>query len=140
MPVAPGTFGSLLAIPLFLAVPLFWTISPAAVLALALVVAAAVAIAHLADPLLGEHDSGRIVVDEIAGMLVALAGQPRGLRAVALAFVVFRVFDVLKPWPAGAIDRHWSGGRGVVLDDVASGVYANLVVRALLAFVPGLAA
>jgi phosphatidylglycerophosphatase A len=81
---------------------------------------------------LGEHDSGRIVIDEIAGMLVALAGLPRQARAVGLAFVLFRILDVVKPWPAGWIDRRLPGGAGVVLDDIVSGVYANLAARIVL--------
>ncbi|MFM8409289.1 MAG: phosphatidylglycerophosphatase A [Alphaproteobacteria bacterium] len=134
---APGTLGSLLAIPVFLALPALGRLSLASLAILVAAIAAAVAIADRADPLMGEHDSGRIVIDEVAGMLVALAGLPRSALAIALAFAVFRVFDVAKPWPAGTVDRTWKGGAGVVLDDVASGVYANLVVRAALAFVGG---
>lgn len=130
---APGTLGSLLAIPAYLAAPVLHRSSPLAALLLVAAVVAAVAIADRADRLIGEHDSGRIVIDEIAGMLVALAGLPPSALAIALAFTAFRVFDIAKPWPAGAVDRSWPGGAGVVLDDVVSGVYANLVVRALLA-------
>lgn len=137
LPKAPGTAGSLLAIPVFLVVPGLARLSPVTVALLAAVVAASIVIASRADELIGEHDSGRIVIDEIAGMLVALAGLPRSALAIALAFAVFRLFDILKPWPAGAIDRGWSGGPGVVLDDVVSGLYANLAVRVLLVLLPG---
>jgi len=133
VPKAPGTLGSLLAIPAYLAAPVLWRPSLFAALLLVAAVVAAVAIADRADRLIGEHDSGRIVIDEIAGMLVALAGLPPSALAIALAFTAFRVFDIAKPWPAGAVDRSWPGGAGVVLDDVVSGVYANLVARALLA-------
>lgn len=118
--------------PIFLALPFLSALSFATVAALALAVLLAVRIAAAADAMLGEHDSGRIVIDEVAGMLVALAGLPRSLWALALAFALFRFFDVVKLWPADWIDRRWAGGAGVVLDDVASGVYANLVARAVL--------
>jgi len=134
---APGTLGSLLAIPLFLALPVLARPSPLAAGLLLAVIAGSIAIADRADRLIGEHDAGRIVIDEIAGMLVALAGQPPSILGIGLAFAVFRVFDIAKPWPAGAVDRSWPGGAGVVLDDVVSGVYANLVVRMLLALAGG---
>lgn len=137
---APGTFGSLLAIPLFLAVPALHEPSAAGLALLAVAIAAAVGIAGRADRLLGEHDSGRIVVDEVAGMLVALAGQPRDPATLLIAFAAFRLLDIAKPWPAGAIDRRVGGGTGVVLDDVASGLWANLLVRAVAALAFGAAA
>jgi phosphatidylglycerophosphatase A len=95
-------------------------------------VAAAVWVADRADHVLGEHDSGRIVVDEVVGMMVALLWIPPTVLNVALAFAMFRVLDVVKPWPAGFIDRRMPGGAGVVLDDVVSGIYANLLLRLLL--------
>ena len=113
--------------------------SAAAALVLLAVIAASVVIADRADRIVGEHDAGRVVIDEIAGMLVALAGRPPGVVPVALAFGLFRAFDIAKPWPAGAIDRKWSGGAGVVLDDVVSGVYANLASAGLLALAAWLA-
>lgn len=99
---------------------------------LAAFVGLAIAIAARADRILEEHDSGRIVIDEVAGMLVALAGGGRDLWSIALAFLFFRLFDVLKIWPAGVIDRRVAGGPGVVLDDVVSGIYAQLVMRIVL--------
>ncbi|HZR82106.1 MAG TPA: phosphatidylglycerophosphatase A [Candidatus Binatia bacterium] len=132
VPFAPGTFGSLLAIPIFLGLPFLSTLGGATVGALVLAVAMAVWIAAEADAAMGEHDSGRIVVDEVLGMLVALAGLPRTAWGIAVAFVLFRVFDVVKVWPASAIDRRVAGGAGVVLDDVVSGIYANVAARLVL--------
>jgi len=85
----------------------------------------------IASRLLQEHDSHAIVIDEIVGYLAATLFMAPTWENTLVAFVVFRVFDVVKPYPAGAIDRGVQGGAGVVLDDVVSGLYANLATRAL---------
>jgi phosphatidylglycerophosphatase A len=131
VPVAPGTFGSLLAVPLYLALPGLPEGGLPALGVLAVAVALSWWVAGRADRLLTAHDDGSIVIDEVAGMLVALAGHGHAWGTIALVFVLFRVLDVMKPWPAGWIDRRLGGGAGVVLDDVASGVYANLLAHLL---------
>ncbi|MDG2308903.1 MAG: phosphatidylglycerophosphatase A [Candidatus Binatia bacterium] len=128
-PFAPGTFGSLLGIPLYLAI---LQVTDAVVPTLVLVAVAigiACWIAGQAEQVLPEHDSGEIVIDEIVGMLVALLWIPPTFPNLILAFALFRVFDIVKIWPAGEIDRRMPGGAGVVLDDVVSGIYANLLMR-----------
>ena len=77
------------------------------------------------------HDAKRIVIDEGAGMAMTLLAQPAGWPAAACGFFAFRVFDVLKPFPGRRAEK-LPGGFGVVADDLAAGVYANLVVRLLL--------
>jgi phosphatidylglycerophosphatase A len=132
IPFASGTFGSLVAIPLF-----FWfdhlrPLSLAAyVSTYALSVALACWVAGKADAYLGEHDSHTIVIDEIVGYLAATMWLAPTWGNALGAFVVFRVFDVLKPFPAGYVDAHVPGGYGVVLDDVVSGIYTNLVMQVL---------
>lgn len=131
-PVAPGTFGSLLGIPLYIAV-LHVTEGVGPTLAIVgLLVLVACWIADRAERILGQHDSGEIVIDEIVGMLVALLWVPPTLLNLVLAFALFRFFDIVKLWPADAIDRRMPGGAGVVLDDVVSGIYANLLMRLVL--------
>ncbi len=98
-------------------------------LCVGLLTAAACWVAGRAEEILGEHDSGEIVIDEVVGMLVALLWIPPTFPNLFLAFALFRVFDVVKLWPAGEIDRRMPGGAGVVLDDVVSGIYANLLLR-----------
>jgi phosphatidylglycerophosphatase A len=88
---------------------------------------AAVAEAHY-----GEHDCQRIVVDEIVGQLIALLPVAVTWPHLLLAFGFFRLFDSLKPWPAGWIDEHVHGGAGVILDDVAAGVQAAAVMSLLV--------
>jgi len=99
---------------------------------LGLAVVAAIVVAGRADAILDEHDSGKIVIDEIVGMAIALAGFPLTWTNVIVIFVLFRVLDVVKIWPASHFDEKTPGGAGVVLDDVVSGIYANLLARLVL--------
>ncbi len=134
VPVAPGTFGSAAAIPLAIALARLaeyhWL---AAVAAFVLLTAAACPIAGQAEAAFGQKDSGRIVIDEVAGYLAATLLLPGSWSVLLAAFVLFRLFDVLKPFPAGWIDRDLGGGAGVVLDDVIAGFYTQAVLRVLLA-------
>jgi phosphatidylglycerophosphatase A len=133
VPVAPGTAGSLVAVPLL---PLLATVrqqSPAGYVALVLtVVAVAIWSAGRAEELLGAHDHSRIVIDEVAGMVIAGMLLPATWAAAAVAFVLFRLFDVVKPFPAGYIDGRIEGGFGVVGDDLVAGLYAGIVGRLTL--------
>lgn len=132
-PLAPGTFGSLVAVPLLPALAGVRAWSGAAYgVAVALVVATAVWAAGRAEEYLGGHDHARIVVDEVAGLVVAGIFLPGTWRAAALAFLLFRLFDVWKPFPAGIIDARVGGGLGVVGDDLVAGVYAGLASRGIL--------
>lgn len=132
VPFASGTFGSLLGIVLYFGL-LALTASVALQGALlALAVLGAIRLAGRAEELLGDHDSGTIVLDEIVGMAIALVGFAPTVGNVIVLFALFRVLDVLKLWPASWIDQRMRGGAGVVLDDVVSGVYANLLARVIL--------
>jgi phosphatidylglycerophosphatase A len=132
-PVASGTVGSLAAIPLF-----FWTAGTQQsfpVLTLVMFVVCTLLgcwIAGKAEEVLHEHDSHAIVLDEVLGYLAATLFLAPTWQAALVAFLIFRVFDVLKPFPAGLIDARGPGGYGVVLDDVVSGLYANLATRVVL--------
>jgi phosphatidylglycerophosphatase A len=132
LPVAPGTFGSVLALPLLIGLArLEW---PAGAILALIAVAAAVAvpICGRAGRIWGQTDSARIVLDEVCGMLIAGALLPPTWWTLGLAFLAFRLFDILKPFPASYFDRQVKNGFGVVADDLVAGVYANLVVRMLL--------
>lgn len=134
VPVASGTVGCLVGLPLFWVFDAIRAVSvPLYLGAFAAAVAGAIWVAGRADAYLGEHDSHKIVIDEVVGYLAATLFLVPTLGTALLAFVVFRVLDVIKPYPAGVIDAHLPGGAGVVLDDVVSGFYANAIVRLALA-------
>lgn len=121
-PVAPGTAGSLLGLLLFFAVrDLPWFTYLGLVAALFVVGAFA---AHRSARLMASADPSCIVIDEIAGMLLALFLSPAGWVWPLVAFALFRLFDVLKPWPVNLADRHVRGGFGIMLDDLLAGGYA----------------
>lgn len=135
-PVAPGTAGTLGAIPLAWAVSLLPF--PAHLAAIAAVYAISLPAAQRAGAYWGIADASPIVIDEVVGYLVAMAFVPWSWPAALWAFLLFRLFDVLKPWPASAFDRV-KNGFGVVMDDVAAGVYAGVVLLALGAALRALA-
>lgn len=127
LPVAPGTFGTLVAIPIYLLMePLSLWLYLAVV---TVVTALGVWICHVTSRDLGVHDHPGIVWDEIAGYLITMIAAPAGWLWVLLGFVLFRIFDIIKPWPIGWVDRRVSGGLGIMLDDVLAAVYAWLLLR-----------
>jgi phosphatidylglycerophosphatase A len=137
-PVAPGTVGSAAAIPLFLL--LRWAGSAwIEIAACAVIIAAGAWSARLTEQALGVEDPGPVVIDEVAGMLISLLFLPGTWPVVLAAFVAFRVFDIVKPWPAGRLE-HVPGGWGVMADDVMAGIYANLAIQILMRVRPGLLA
>jgi phosphatidylglycerophosphatase A len=135
IPIAPGTAGSLAALPLL---PWLAAVRERSgilyVLALAVLVALAVWAAGRAEHAFGGHDHSTIVIDEVAGMVVAGILLPGTWMAAALAFALFRLFDVVKPFPAGLVDSRVRGGLGVVGDDLVAGLYAGLAGRVILGF------
>jgi len=130
-PVAPGTFGTLAAIPLLFimpANPLFYA---------AITVALFLVGIHFCDSCtayLNTHDHPAIVWDEWVGLLVAMFMVPVNIITVILGFALFRFFDVLKPWPIGWADKQVSGGLGIMIDDVLAGIMAVLVMHVILHF------
>jgi phosphatidylglycerophosphatase A len=132
-PVAPGTAGSivgLLLIWIFFG-PL-WMRSPALCLVLfVLLFAIACWISDRAERIFEEHDSSKIVIDEVLGMAATMFGNPLTFPYLMLGFLIFRVFDVIKPWPASWFDRNLRNGAGVMLDDLAAAIYANIVLQVI---------
>jgi len=132
-PLAPGTCGSLIAVPFLPVLAGLRTRSwPAYAATTVLVVTVAVWSAGRAAELFGDHDDSRIVIDEVAGLVIAGLFLPGTWLATGLAFALFRLFDVVKPFPAGWVDRRVRGGLGVVGDDLVAGVYAGLSARLVL--------
>ncbi|MEA1933710.1 MAG: phosphatidylglycerophosphatase A [Thermodesulfobacteriota bacterium] len=127
LPIAPGTCGSALAIPIhFLLIRLstqyYFT-------ALVIIFVISVVTAGSAEKIIDRKDPGVIVIDEIIGMLITLINAPNNIFVWILGFFIFRFFDILKPFPIGVIDRRINGGIGIVMDDVLAGVYSLIVLR-----------
>ena len=126
MPWAPGTFGTLAAVPLYLLLrPLpLWSY----LLVLLVGFAAGIWLCERTSRDLGVHDHSGIVWDEIIGFLLTMTLAPPGWLWILLGFVLFRFFDILKPWPIHYIDRQVGGGVGIMLDDQLAALYALLVM------------
>ena len=132
LPKAPGTFGTLLGLPLAYGINrLSW---PWAVMGIFLFIIFSIVIAHLAEGILGRQDPGSVVIDEVAGMLLTLFGLEINLSTIVLGFILFRILDILKPFPIGWLDQELSGGVGIVADDVAAGMMGNLILHVVLFF------
>ena len=123
-PVAPGTFGSLVGLAFALALAplgLGWNL-----LAVVVATVAGIWICGESARRLGVHDHPAIVWDEVAGMMIAMLAAPDAWWGAPAAFVLFRIFDIAKPWPIREIDHGMGGGAGIMLDDVLAGLFAAL--------------
>ena len=125
-PKAPGTFGTLAAIPLFLLLamltPLFYFI---AVMVLSL---AGIYICDNAAKAVGVHDHPAIVWDEFVGYFITMFMVPVSWQSVLVGFLLFRFFDILKPWPISFIDKKMTGGFGIMLDDILAGLFSLIIM------------
>jgi phosphatidylglycerophosphatase A len=129
--IMPGTFGTLWGLPLvwFLAQggPVFYMVAAVLLLFVSAV------IADLYEQVTSSHDPGEVVIDEVVGYVIAMTWMPLTWQAFAAAFLLFRFFDILKPYPISLIDRRVPGGLGTILDDVAAGLVANVILQFVLA-------
>lgn len=125
-PKAPGTFGTAVGVLLFLLLqPLPMPVYIAITIAVCL---AGIPICGIAAKQLGVHDHSGIVWDEIAGYLVTMAFVPHGWLWIVAGFVMFRLFDILKPWPICVLDRQLGGGFGIMIDDIVAGLFAGVAL------------
>lgn len=129
-PKAPGTAGTLLAVPLYLAMQ---NMSLALYAVITVVITAlGIWICSYSAKKLGVHDHPAIVIDEIAGFLITMFAVPEGWIWVVTGFILFRFFDVLKPWPISWLDKNLKGGTGIMLDDVAAGLISSGLIHGYL--------
>ena len=133
IPIAPGTAGS--AAGLAAAWGLEWGTGPwGTVAAIIICVPLGVAAASQVAATLKQLDPSVVVIDELCGMLIALAGLPVTAQTAPAGFLLFRGFDIVKPFPISWVERRWPGGWGIMADDLLAGVAANLCLRLLLAW------
>lgn len=122
LPKAPGTWGTLVALPLYYAMLPLNMLSYLALTLLLTVIG--VFICDYSSKKLGVHDHPGIVWDEICGYLITMIAAPVGWMWMLIGFVLFRIFDILKPWPIKWLDQKVKGGFGIMVDDVLAGVFA----------------
>lgn len=135
-PIAPGTVGSAVGLVVFAALRL-WTPWWSEGVAVALSLLVGVWSASVVERVLQRTDPGPVVIDEVLGMLLTLLFLPVTVTGALVGFVLFRIFDVIKPFPANRAEK-LPGGWGVMLDDAIAGLYAHIVLRLLTLVMPGL--
>ncbi|GGG52484.1 phosphatidylglycerophosphatase A [Pseudohongiella nitratireducens] len=133
VPKAPGTFGTLAGLLIYLCLPAMSPMSYVAFIAVMLLLGIWLC-GKTADDI-GVHDHGGIVWDEFVGIWLTLWLIPEGWLWLCLAFVLFRIFDIAKPWPIGWLDRKLGGGLGIMMDDVLAGAFAWICLQVLALFI-----
>ena len=133
LPKAPGTWGSLVGLLLFF---LLHTLS----LEIYLAVIAGIFVigtfaAGEAEKIMDHQDPGLVVIDEIVGMLITMIAVPATPLAMVLGFLLFRIFDILKPFPVNFFDQRFHGGLGIMLDDVMAGIYSLIILQLVIRFI-----
>lgn len=128
--LAPGTFGSAIGIAMYLLMHYLRFDAVMQIAVTVLVIAGGVWAASEASRALEQEDPSQVVVDEVAGQLVTLILTGAAIKGAIIGFFLFRALDILKPWPAGRIER-MHGGVGIVGDDVAVAIYGNLILQAV---------
>jgi len=127
---APGTFGTVLGLLLcFFLSKIDYSM---AVLLTLIFILCAIWIASEAEKILKTEDPGCIVIDEIAGIILTLSGLPFNITSVTAGFLIFRALDIWKPYPIRFLENKFSGGIGIVLDDVVAGILSNLILRVFM--------
>lgn len=127
LPVAPGTWGSAVGVLLWLFLSRLTPLAYLGVIGVLFILG--VFCAGAAEKILDQADPSIVVIDEIVGQLIALSLVPANPLAILAGFILFRLFDILKPFPVGWIDQHLHGGLGIMLDDVVAGLYALLALH-----------
>lgn len=129
-PFAPGTFGTLAAVPLYLlmtnfSLPIYLGITLVSILI-------GFWLCGKSSEMLGVHDHSGIVWDEFAGFFITMIAAPEGWEWIILGFALFRLFDIWKPWPIHIIDQKVEGGVGIMMDDVIAGIYALVALQLIV--------
>ena len=128
-PKAPGTFGTVAALPIY------WLIKdlPIAIYLVITLLAfiAGIWICQQSADWLGKDDPSAVVWDEIVGYLITMIAAPSGWQWIVLGFVLFRLFDIVKPWPISWADKSLHGGLGIMVDDVIAGLFAGIILQLL---------
>ncbi|MFC1665718.1 phosphatidylglycerophosphatase A [Pseudomonadota bacterium] len=130
VPKAPGTFGTLVAVPIviLLGQTTYWVLPLTALLFFAV----GIPVCNQASKYYQAHDHSSIVWDELVGFMITMSFVPINLVSLVIGFVLFRIFDILKPWPISWLDKNVQGSWGIMVDDVAAGLAANVCLQLCL--------
>jgi phosphatidylglycerophosphatase A len=134
-PVAPGTFGSAGGVVIYL-LTASWSLPAQLSLAFG-VTAIGVWASHVAAGHFGRSDPSQVVIDEVAGQLVTMLGTGAGWKGALIGFLLFRAFDIVKPWPANKLEA-LHGGWGIMADDIMAAIYSCAILHAIIWLVPGM--
>ena len=126
-PIASGTFGTLVGIPIVILLRDSHVLTYMTVTIALLFIG--IKCADYAEEYFKKSDAGQIVIDEIVGYMVTMHMVHVSFATIVIGFLVFRFFDIVKPWPAGVIDKADLGGKGVMLDDVVAGIYGCILMH-----------
>ena len=131
LPKAPGTWGTLAALPLVFVMaqlgPIYYMIGTF------LLLMVAIFSAEIYEKHSQSHDAKEVVIDEVLGILITMTWLPITWQSFVFGFILFRVLDIWKPFPIGFLDKRIQGGLGVVIDDVAAGIIANILLQLIYA-------
>lgn len=130
LPKAPGTFGTLGAIPLVIGLSFFdyWVF----IFSVVLLAVAGIIGCQIYESQNQTHDSSEMVIDEVVGMCITMALIPITWQSMVIGFILFRILDIFKPFPIGLLDQRVAGGFGVMVDDIVAGLIANILMQILL--------
>ena len=134
-PIAPGTMGTLVSVPVYLLLSRIH--SPIYEITLVAFFFLSIWLSDNGERYFGKKDDPRIVIDEMMGFLTTMLWIPGTALTIVIGFFVFRFFDILKPFPIRNAERRCRGGSGVVLDDVVAGIYANITLRIIISIITG---
>lgn len=133
LPICPGTFGSLAAVGLYAVLARF-SLFPQIVI-ICIIFLIGVWTAQRAEAVLNKKDPSVVVIDEVVGYLITMCFVPFTIAAALIGFFLFRLFDILKPFPIRRFEK-MPGGWGIMMDDVLAGIYASVMLRVILCFIP----
>ena len=134
-PVAPGTFGSLVGVAVYLLIAR-WSLAAQIAVAIAISLVGVWASSEAARHF-DRSDPSQVVVDEVAGQVVTLVGLGHSWTTLGIGFLVFRALDIIKPWPANRLEA-LHGGRGIMADDLMAAIYGQILLRGAIAVFPGM--
>lgn len=131
-PIAPGTLGTLVGVPLYFALYLQGT--KIYIIFATLFFILGIWISSLAETIFNEHDSPKIIIDEVAGFLITMLFIPLKIKFVILGFILFRTMDIWKPAPISYLQK-LPRGLGIMADDIMAGIYSNIILQVLVFYI-----